>query len=504
MRILLIRPAQIRWSDEGRRVGTPTGLLSIAAALRRDHDVAFVDAAAEGYNHEVEVRPGVMQFGLSDDEVLRRLDEFNPHVVGISDLFTLYWGVTFQLVSRIKQQARHVVTVLGGHHASEAAREILELDDGRAIDYIVLREGEETIVELMRAIEGGCPVAQLSGIAYRDATGQPHTTMLRPTISLLDGLADPAWDLLDARHYCAAMSHHGPPRGANFIDVMFSRGCPVGCHFCTSTTYWGSRFRVFSQERVREQVATLVELGWEEFVVEDDNFAALPFDVQRQICTALKETGLPWCNDGGLYLPLLEEKRVGLLAESGCYRVFLPVETPKVRTMQAQRKYRSFRDDGDFLRKIRQVTALLREARIEFYSALMVGFPGETTESLRHSCEFASFLIGECGAFGVAFHWVHNYPGTLNYRPFSGPPDWHVAPETFTFTRPDPSFTEGGEIAREMRRWFPQPSRIAASGGADVSLPMHHSVGALDTSVLSAPYSATSTMPNIGSVEHSG
>ena len=459
MRILLIRPAQIRWSDEGRRVGTPTGLLSVAAALRRDHDVAFVDATAEGYDWEVEIRPGVKQFGLSDDEVLRRLDEFDPHVVGISNLFTLYWGTTFRLVSRVKRHAPNAVTILGGHHASEAAREILELDDEHAIDYIVLREGEETVVELVRAIETGCSVAQVPGIAYREASGQPCTTVHRSAISRMDALPDPAWDLLDRGNYRAAMSHHGPPRGENFIDVTFSRGCPIGCYFCTSTTYWGSRFRVFSEKRVREQLATLVELGWQEIVVEDDNFSALPFDMQRQICSALKDTGLPWCNDGGLYLPLLEEKRVALLAETGCYRVFLPVETPTVATIQAQHKYRNFRDDADFLRKIQHVTALLRGAGIEFYSALMVGFPGETADALRHSCEFADFLIGECGAFGVAFHWVHNYPGTRNYQSGGRPPDWHNAPEAFTFTRPDPSFPAAGEIASEMRSRFPQPSR---------------------------------------------
>src|ERR1700738_2905362 len=112
MRILLIRPAQIRWRDEARRVGTATGLLSIAAALRRDHDVALIDAVVEGYDEETEIQAGVIRFGCSDDEVLRRFDEFNPDIVGISNLFTLYWGVTFQLVSRIKRHAPGVVTIL--------------------------------------------------------------------------------------------------------------------------------------------------------------------------------------------------------------------------------------------------------------------------------------------------------------------------------------------------------------------------------------------------------
>lgn len=466
MRILLVRPAQIRWHDEARRVGTPTGLLSLAATLRTQHDVSFLDIAAEGYDHETEIRPGVLRFGLSDADVLHRLHEFDPHVVGISNLFTLYWGETFALASFIKRHAPHIVTILGGHHASEAAQEILELDHDHAIDAIVVKEGETTLADLVRAIETGHNFADVAGIVYREPCGRICTTQPRPLIAHVDALPDPAWDLLNTCLYRAEMSHHGPPRGGNFIDVTFSRGCPIGCYFCTSTTYWGSRFRVFSEARVYEQLAKIRALGWEEIVVEDDNFSALPLDVQRQICTALKQTGLPWCNDGGLYLPLLDEKRVALLADAGCYRVFLPVETPTVATIQAQHKYRSFRDDGEFMAKVRRVTGLLRAAGIEFYSALMVGFPTDTKESLIRAREFADYLITDCGAFGVAFHWVHDYPGTANYRGASPTPDWHDAPETFTFTRPAPAFHIGNEFARDMQRRFPQPSRHVVGCGS--------------------------------------
>lgn len=464
MRILLIRPAQIRWHDEARRIGTATGLLSLAAVLRAQHFVEFIDAAVEGYDEEIELRPGVLRFGLTDDAVLRRIDDFAPDIVGISNLFTLYWGTTFQLLSRIKRHAPTVITILGGHHASEAADEILLLDQERVIDYIVLREGEETLLELVRAIEESKPVANIRGIAYRGPSGDPCATPPRPLIAHVDRLPDPAWDLLDPRLHRAEMSHHGPPLGANFIDVTFSRGCPIACSFCTSTSYWGSRFRVLTEERAQEQLAKIAHLGWQEIVVEDDNFSALPFDVQRYLCNALKDTRLPWCNDGGLYLPLLDGKRVALLAETGCYRVFLPVETPKVATIQAQNKYRGFRDDNAFLNKIREVTGLLRDAHIEFYSALMVGFPSDTRKSLQHACDFAEYLINDCGAFGVAFHWVHDYPGTRNYRHGTVPAPWHDEPERYTFTRPSAAFRDQTDFALEMRRRYPQPSRDAARG----------------------------------------
>src|ERR1051325_1294869 len=53
MRIFFVRPAQIHWRHEAKRVGTPIGLLGIAALARQHHDVAFLDVSAEGYDSEM-------------------------------------------------------------------------------------------------------------------------------------------------------------------------------------------------------------------------------------------------------------------------------------------------------------------------------------------------------------------------------------------------------------------------------------------------------------------
>jgi len=407
--------------------------LSIASVLQKYHDVEFVDAAAEGYRIESEVKPDLFRFGLPDAEVLARLDSFKPDVVGVTDSFTAYWGTTYDLLKSIRRHAPHVVTIAGGHHVSEAAEDILRLDsETRCLDIIVLKEGEASIVPLMRSIEERRAPVDVPGIAWRGPGGEIHVQPFRTWIPNLDDIPDPAWHLMRTSVYCKEMSHHGPPRGSNFLDMLFSRGCPTGCHYCTSTSYWGKRVRYFSEERVRHQVETVRALGWKEIVVEDDNFLALPRHVQRYICRALKDSGLHWCNDGGLYLPLVTEASVEMLAESGCYRVFLPLEHPRVGVMHRNHKYLQIPNDAAFRTLIRRVTRMLRSAGIEFYCSVMVGFEGETCEALCDAVALAEFVNDECGAMGTAFHWVQQFPGTQLAGNFKL---WQISPEMYSLSK---------------------------------------------------------------------
>ena len=44
------------------------------------------------------------------------------------------------------------------------------------------------------------------------------------------------------------------------FHIMTSRGCPDRCYFCSSTVFFGHKFRQMSPERVGEMVDYLVEV----------------------------------------------------------------------------------------------------------------------------------------------------------------------------------------------------------------------------------------------------
>lgn len=441
MKIFFVRPAQIHWRHEAKRVGTPIGLLSIAALAKQHHDVAFLDVSAEGYDLETEIAPNVFRFGLARSEIERRIRDYNPDVVAVSNLFTLYWRQALEIAEIAKAVNPAIVTVLGGNHSSGVPRETLFLDQGKAIDYLMLGESEDGIVSLLWAIEAGDAAGSgVEGIAYREG----NEIIVRPRTGLqrisLQALPRPAWELLKVDFYHAGMSHFGEPRGENFVDVMASRGCPTGCNFCTTTDFFGRKMRTGNVDHFRKDVRQLVDAGWKEIVVEDDNFAALPRPFQRAVCEILAESGVPWNADGGIYYPRLDETLASLLAEHGCYRVFLPVESPDLSLMHSTHKYLEFDTASEQISRIRQACLLLNSREIEFYAAIMVGFPGQQRRDIVAACEFAKYLTDDLGAIGISFHWAHPYPGTKFYDEsyMKCPPErrWQSGPEYYSFVKP--------------------------------------------------------------------
>jgi hypothetical protein len=131
---------------------------------------------------------------------------------------------------------------------------------------------------------------------------------------------------------------------------------------------------------------------------------------------------------------------VELLAANHCYRVFMPIENPDIEIMHHHRKYVNIRLAAERDRKLHQVTGWLSNAGIEFYSAIMIGFPGETLASIRKALGFARFIKDELGALGCALHWVHPYPFTRMYQDTYHLIDpgrrWEDRPEYFSFVKP--------------------------------------------------------------------
>ena len=74
----------------------------------------------------------------------------NSKCIGISVIFTHEWPAVVKLISLIKEKFSNMPVILGGEHIS--AMPEFSLITSKA-DYIVMGEGEETIIELIKAIK---------------------------------------------------------------------------------------------------------------------------------------------------------------------------------------------------------------------------------------------------------------------------------------------------------------------------------------------------------------
>jgi hypothetical protein len=158
----------------------------------------------------------------------------------------------------------------GGHFATMGGAEVLA---GRyGVDSVVLYDGERTIVALLAALAARQNLADVAGIAFRDARGAVVRTAARCLPNDLD-------DLPIARRYRPHARHMRIP----FVPVSGSRGCWASCSFCSITSVLrdarahgahGKLLRLRSPENVAAELAVLGRAvgGSAIFCFHDENF----------------------------------------------------------------------------------------------------------------------------------------------------------------------------------------------------------------------------------------
>ncbi|HJO63625.1 MAG TPA: cobalamin-dependent protein, partial [Desulfobacterales bacterium] len=186
MRFQLFVPPQgyvaQRWS-EGSSMPS-LGILYLAAVLEKNGvEVDVVPADILGYDWE---------------KITKRIESFKPEVVGVTTTTENRFD-SFKLIQTAKKVNPNIVTVLGGPHISMAREDTLI--NVKDVDILVIGEGEDTVVDLIRALEAKENVSKVKGIFFRDDQGKVCYSGDRESIRNLDTLPFPARHLIPMNEY---------------------------------------------------------------------------------------------------------------------------------------------------------------------------------------------------------------------------------------------------------------------------------------------------------------
>ncbi|MBN2437581.1 MAG: cobalamin-dependent protein [Deltaproteobacteria bacterium] len=356
-----------------------------AVALQEGMDVRIVDAAAEN---------------LSVRQTVEQLEDFRPDVAGISST-TAGIAASGALARSLKKFDQGIITIIGGCHVTALPEETLA--EYRHFDVAVLGEGEETFSEILKAASANGNIPEnLPGTARR-INGRIVVNERHPLIDNLDRLPLPAWRLLQG---FPEAFHPSPARMNRYpcASVVLSRGCPNRCAFCDRSVF-GHRVRSYSPAYALNMFKDLArQFGVREILIEDDTFIILHSWI-REFCERLiaENIDVTWSCVGRADRVTLDILK--LMKQAGCWHISYGIESGDQRILDAMNK-------NEDIAQIESAVRWSRDAGLKTKGFFMVGFPGETPESLKLTKDLALKLPLN----DITVMQLTPFPGTALYQ----------------------------------------------------------------------------------------
>ena len=371
MRFLLINP----FYPISESPSPPLGLAFLAAALERAGiEVRILDLVVYPYDRKI----------LEDV-----LNEFAPDMAGATAV-TMSFNQAIRVIRDIKQLDQGVKTVMGGPHVTFRAMETME--DYTELDFIVRGEGEEAVVELVKAVEQGHGYENIAGLVYRDRTGPRQNTPRPPGINL-DSLPTPARHLLPLGRYRAL---------GMAISMTTSRGCPHQCIFCVGRKMVGSRVRYRDPIKVVDELEYLSNLGFPQINLADDLFTANKRHCLA-VCREIMKRGLKVKWTSFARVDTVSPEVLVEMKAAGCSAVSFGVESGNQEILKTIKK-------GITLDQVVRAVEMCTAAGLTPHASFILGLPGETPETVAESVEFGEKLKSMGVSHG--FHLLAPFPGT--------------------------------------------------------------------------------------------
>ena len=323
-----------------------------------------------------------MNLGHGVSDLLRRVEEFKPDLVGMT-LLTMECRTFYDILRRLKEAYPDVRIVVGGPHVTIFRERVLE--ECAAADYAVVQEGEHTLVELCQ----GADEAQIAGLAYR-RNGEVVYTGDRAFEMDLEQLPWPRYERFELDRYIPE------------VEIYSSRGCPHECIFCPNRLI-SPVFRTRRAESIVEEMAYWHGCGYRLFNFDDDNF-----NMVRQraldICDEIERAGLSDVVlrlSNGIRADRCDRELLARMKEVGFTYIAFGADAGNDRMLQIVKK-------GETIADIEQAVAAATDLGYETKLLFVVGTPYETWEDVEDKVRLSQRYPVQ----DVHFYNIIPYPGT--------------------------------------------------------------------------------------------
>ncbi|MCB0155184.1 MAG: B12-binding domain-containing radical SAM protein [Anaerolineae bacterium] len=376
---------------EGMQPYPPLGCLYAAAYVREQgYDVALFDA----------------MLAESEVEWERALAEHQPR-------FAVLYEDSFNYLSKMcllrmreaafrmaeAAKASGCTVIVSGSDATDHAERYF----AHGVDYLLLGEGEVTLVELLDQLSGqgqALDLPAIAGLAWRE-NDQITRTVERPFERDLDRFPFPAWDLVNIPRYQKIWYQR---HGYYSMNMVTTRGCPYRCNWCAKPIY-GRRYNSRSPENVVAELKWLKDNFQPDHIwFADDIFGLKPGWIERFSELAVAQEALvPFkCLQR---VDLITEKIAAALQAAKCQTVWVGAESGSQKILDAMDKDTRVED-------IYTAAERLHAVGIEICFFLQFGYPGEEWADIQATLK----MVRECRPDNIGISVSYPLPGTKFYE----------------------------------------------------------------------------------------
>lgn len=391
---------------EGIQLQSPSpsiGLAYIGAFLRKHgYDYTAIDACGEALES---VRPyagdkGVYIQGLTNDQVVTRVPT-GSRIIGFTCLFSPSWPLVYDLANAIRKKFPDALFVLGGEHGTALPEQVLK---SSTFDVIVMGEGEETFLEIVRCVQRNQDWKGIDGIAYYES-GELRRTTARKRVTDIDSFPYPDWDRWSIREYIAMGQVTGINLGRQ-MPILGSRGCPYDCKFCSNVGMWTRRYIMRDPKGLVDEMQYLKE----KYDVSGFTFMDLTFVVNRKKTLAFanelieRRLRITYQLPAGTRCEAFDDELAFALDRSGLKNFAFAPESGSEEILKAVRKQVNI---GEFLK----ATRIALRTTMTVGCFIVIGFPEDSPRTMQETLSLLRTLA-LMGVHDVTVSKFTPYPGS--------------------------------------------------------------------------------------------
>jgi radical SAM PhpK family P-methyltransferase len=310
-------------------------------------------------------------FQYEKEQLIQYLRE-DPLCIAITTTFYVWDLPVTEMITFIRHYNPKIRIIVGGplianYHRSFQGEDLATVLGNIGADiYVIESQGEATLLKIIECLKDKRSLEEVPNLLYF-ADGKSYKTKTHPEDNSLDENSID-WHLFADDNVGAT------------VQTRTARSCAFKCAFCAYPLRAG-KLQLASLKTFEQELDSIRDLARVKNVVFIDDTFNVPLERFKQMCRLMidKQYNYNWfsyfrCSNS-------DEEAIQLMAESGCKGVFLGIESGSPRILKNMNKAAT-------IEKYRDGIKLLKQHGILTFGSFIIGFPGETSETVAETVDF--------------------------------------------------------------------------------------------------------------------